>query len=125
MDGTLLDSEKVWELALRDLAVELGGTLSVGARAQMVGGSMARTVGYLLARATRPAPPEAVERWMMDGVLARVRAGRVAVRPGVRELLAEVAHAGLPHALVTSSQRPAPADATPDSRALRKARKPS
>jgi HAD superfamily hydrolase (TIGR01509 family) len=66
---------------------------------------MARTVSYLLARATRPAPPETVERWMIEGVLARVRAGRVTVRSGVRELLAEVARAGLPHALVTSSQR--------------------
>ena len=42
---------------------------------------------------------------MNEGVLARVRAGRAKVQPGARELLAEVAAAGLPHALVTSSQR--------------------
>jgi HAD superfamily hydrolase (TIGR01509 family) len=66
---------------------------------------MARTISYLLAKAARPAPPLTVENWMMEGMLARVRDGRVLVRPGVRELLAAVAAAGLPHGLVTSSQR--------------------
>jgi HAD superfamily hydrolase (TIGR01509 family) len=42
---------------------------------------------------------------MLEGMLDRVRAGRVVVRPGARELLAEVAAAGLPYGLVTSSQR--------------------
>jgi HAD superfamily hydrolase (TIGR01509 family) len=38
-------------------------------------------------------------------MLDKVRAGRVRVRSGARELLAEVAAAGLPYGLVTSSQR--------------------
>ena len=42
---------------------------------------------------------------MLDGMLRRAAAGRVTVLPGARELLAEVAAAGLPYALVTSSQR--------------------
>jgi HAD superfamily hydrolase (TIGR01509 family) len=42
---------------------------------------------------------------MMDGIVAQVVRGGVPVQPGARELLAEVASAGLPHALVTSSQR--------------------
>jgi HAD superfamily hydrolase (TIGR01509 family) len=71
----------------------------------LLGGSMARTVGYLLSKATRPVPPETVERWMNEGMLDRVRAGRAVVRPGARELLAEASAAGLPYALVTSSQR--------------------
>ena len=41
----------------------------------------------------------------MSGVAERVREHGVPVRPGARELLAEVAMAGLPHALVTSSER--------------------
>jgi HAD superfamily hydrolase (TIGR01509 family) len=66
---------------------------------------MENTVGYLLAKATRPAPAADVTRWMMDGMLGRAAAGRVAVKPGARELLAAVAAARVPHALVTSSQR--------------------
>jgi HAD superfamily hydrolase (TIGR01509 family) len=71
----------------------------------LLGGSMQRTVSYLLSKATRPVPPETVARWMLDGMLDRARDGRVVVRPGARELVAEVAAAGLPYGLVTSSQR--------------------
>ena len=60
---------------------------------------------YLLAKARRPAPPELVAEWLMTGVTGRVRDHGVPVRPGARELLAEVAAAGLPHALVTGSER--------------------
>jgi HAD superfamily hydrolase (TIGR01509 family) len=67
---------------------------------------MDNTVGYLLAKATRPAPPEEVARWMTDGMLKRAAEGRIVVRPGARELLEAVAAAGVPHALVTGSQRP-------------------
>jgi HAD superfamily hydrolase (TIGR01509 family) len=105
MDGLLVDTEPLWLETETEVTARLGAPWTPEDQQALLGGSMARTVGYLLARATRPAPPETVERWMMDGVLARVGAGRVAVRPGVRELLAEVAQAGVPHALVTSSQR--------------------
>jgi len=105
MDGLLVDTEPLWLETETEVMARLGAPWTPEDQQALLGGSMARTVGYLLARATRPAPPETVERWMMDGVLARVRAGRAAVRPGVGELLAEVAHAGVPHALVTSSQR--------------------
>jgi len=105
MDGLLVDTEPLWLETETEVMARLGAPWTPEDQQALLGGSMARTVGYLLAKATRPAPPETVERWMTEGVLARVRAGRVTVRPGVRELLAEVARAGLPHALVTSSQR--------------------
>lgn len=105
MDGLLVDTEPLWLETETEVMARLGAPWTPEDQQALLGGSMARTVGYLLARATRPAPPETVERWMIEGVLARVRAGRVTVRSGVRELLAEVARAGLPHALVTSSQR--------------------
>jgi HAD superfamily hydrolase (TIGR01509 family) len=46
-----------------------------------------------------------VAEWLMAGVTERVRDHGVPVRPGARELLAEVAAAGLPCALVTGSER--------------------
>jgi HAD superfamily hydrolase (TIGR01509 family) len=66
---------------------------------------MERTVGYLLAKATRPASPAEIARWMMEGMLKRAAEGRIVVRPGARELIAAVAAAGVPYALVTSSER--------------------
>lgn len=105
MDGLLVDTEPLWLETETEVMARLGARWTPQDQQALLGGSMQRTVGCLLAKATRPAPPETVARWMADGMLDRVRAGRVTVRPGARELLAEVAAAGLPHAMVTSSQR--------------------
>ncbi len=106
MDGLLVDTEPLWFETEADVMARLGAPWGPEDQQQLLGGSMERTVGYLLARATRPAPPADVARWMMDGMLRRAAQGRVVVRPGARELLAEVAAAGVPYALVTGSQRP-------------------
>ncbi|MBO0822140.1 MAG: HAD family phosphatase [Nocardiopsaceae bacterium] len=105
MDGLLVDTEPLWLETETEVMARLGASWTAGDQQALLGGSMERTVGYLLGKATRPAPPETVARWMMDGMLRRVRAGRVIVRPGARELHAEVVASGLPHALVTSSER--------------------
>jgi hypothetical protein len=44
MDGTLVDSEKLWDVASQDLAAVYGGTLSDTARRTMVGASMAASM---------------------------------------------------------------------------------
>jgi HAD superfamily hydrolase (TIGR01509 family) len=105
MDGLLVDTEPLWFETEAEVMARLGATWTKADQERLLGGSMAHTVGYLLSKATRPAPPAEVARWMMDGMLRRAAAGRVIIRPGARELLAEVAAAGLPHALVTGSQR--------------------
>jgi HAD superfamily hydrolase (TIGR01509 family) len=105
MDGLLVDTEPLWLETETAVMARLGARWTAGDQEALLGGSMARTVSYLLAKATRPAPPQDVERWMIDGMLDRVRAGRVVVRPGARELVSAVAAAEVPYALVTSSQR--------------------
>jgi HAD superfamily hydrolase (TIGR01509 family) len=105
MDGLLVDTEPLWFETETEVMARLGASWTKQDQAALLGGSMERSVAYLLAKATRPASPAEVERWMLDGILTRAAAGRVTVLPGVRELLAEVAAAGLPYALVTSSQR--------------------
>jgi len=58
MDGTLVDSEKVWDVALRELAVRAGATLSDEARLAMVGGSMATSMRIFREDLGRPGRPE-------------------------------------------------------------------
>ena len=58
MDGTLLDSEKIWDVALDDLAAWLGGELSLTARHRMVGSSLGRSVAILHADLGIEADPE-------------------------------------------------------------------
>ncbi len=105
MDGLLVDTEPLWFETETEVTERLGALWSVEDQEHLLGGSMEHTVGYLLSKATRPATPSEVARWMIDGMLSRAAAGRIVVRPGARELLAEVAAAGIPHALVTSSER--------------------
>jgi HAD superfamily hydrolase (TIGR01509 family) len=105
MDGLLIDSEPLWLEAETAVMARLGAAWTAADQAQLLGGSLVRTVRYLLGKAARPASPAQVAEWLMTRVTELVRDRGVPLRPGARELLAEVAAASLPHALVTSSER--------------------
>jgi HAD superfamily hydrolase (TIGR01509 family) len=105
MDGLLIDSEPLWLEAETAIMARLGASWSEQDQALLLGGSLERSVRYLLSKATRPAPPELIGEWLMSDIIERVRRDGVPVQPGARELLAAVRRAGLPHALVTSSER--------------------
>jgi HAD superfamily hydrolase (TIGR01509 family) len=105
MDGLLIDSEPLWFEVESEVMAHLGGQWSAADQQDLVGGSLGRSVDYLLSRATQAASREDVGRWLVDGLTALLRERSVPVMPGARELLAEVTDAGLPNALVTSSER--------------------
>jgi HAD superfamily hydrolase (TIGR01509 family) len=105
MDGLLIDSEPLWLEAERAVMTRLGSGWTEADQAALLGGSLSGTVRYLLAHAARPAPPEVVGEWLMAEIGDRVRRDGVPLRPGASELLASVDAAGLPRALVTSSER--------------------
>jgi HAD superfamily hydrolase (TIGR01509 family) len=105
MDGLLVDTEPLWFEVESDVMARLGGQWSEADQQDLIGGSLQRTVSYLLARAARAASPDDVGRWLVDGMIALLGTRELRVLPGARELLAEVASAGIPYALVTSSER--------------------
>jgi HAD superfamily hydrolase (TIGR01509 family) len=105
MDGLLIDSEPLWLRAETAVMARLGAGWTEADQEALLGGSLVRTVRYLLGKATRPQPPEVVASWLMSDIEDRVRRDGVPLRPGARALLAAVAEAGLPRALVTSSER--------------------
>jgi HAD superfamily hydrolase (TIGR01509 family) len=105
MDGTLVDSEKVWSVALNELAAHHGGTLSAQARASMVGTSMAESMAILHTDLGRPDLDVAGSvAWLEDRMKVLLAEG-VLWRPGARELLDELRAAGVPMALVTATRR--------------------
>ncbi len=105
MDGTLVDSEKVWEIALHELAARAGGTLSPAARQAMIGSSMANSMRIFRDDLGLPDRPEAPDvEWLTARVFELFGAGLV-WRPGAQALLHAVRFAGLPTALVTSTGR--------------------
>ena len=106
MDGLLVDSEPLWFEVESSVMARLGGSWGERDQAALVGGSLDKSLDYLLAKATRPASRHTVGRWMVDGMVDLLSSREVPVMPGARQLLAQVAAAGVPYGLVTSSERP-------------------
>ncbi|GAA3799146.1 MULTISPECIES: HAD family phosphatase [Amycolatopsis] len=107
MDGTLVDSEKLWDVALYECAEWLGGTLSTEQRLTLVGSNMDATAGFLLTVTGHEPTAAAVAEtgaWIRDRT-ANLFADELPWRPGAREALTAVRRAGVPSALVTSTER--------------------
>ncbi|GAA3886547.1 HAD family phosphatase [Saccharothrix violaceirubra] len=107
MDGTLLDSEKLWDIPLAEFVATLGAELSAATREAMVGSNMATTMRMLYAEAgLDPTPAEIAEGsdWIRRRTEEVFREG-LPWRPGAREALRDVRASGVPMALVTSTER--------------------
>lgn len=107
MDGTLVDSEKLWDVSLAALYAELGGRLTPEVRASMVGGSAQDTIATVytdLGLEPDPAAMAESDRWLHD-YTADLFDGGLPWCEGARELLEAVAAEGTPMALVTNTAR--------------------
>jgi HAD superfamily hydrolase (TIGR01509 family) len=108
LDGTLLDSEKLWDIPLYELTEKLGGELSIETRQAMVGSNVPVTMRLIYTEVgiTDPSPEQLADgaAWI-DRRMAEVFRGDLPWRPGAADALAMVHEAGLPMALVTSTQR--------------------
>jgi HAD superfamily hydrolase (TIGR01509 family) len=107
MDGTLVDSEKVWSVSLAETARRLGGELSAAAREAMVGSNMARTLVLLFDDLGLDPDPDRMvhaQRWLTVRTGELFAAGLV-WRPGAPDALRMVRAAGWPTALVTNTGR--------------------
>jgi HAD superfamily hydrolase (TIGR01509 family) len=107
MDGTLVDSEKVWTVSLQDTARALGGTLSPAARTAVIGSDMANTLVVLfddLGLPREPARMAEAER-LLTRRTGELFAAGLEWRPGALAALHTVRAAGWPAALVTNTGR--------------------
>ena len=111
MDGTLIDSEKVWEVVLNDLMKHLGADpLSEGARRESVGGSLDSSLRICFREAGLDPAAVPAHEYSEAGAWLYDRAGElfgqgVDWRPGARELLGALRAEGIPAALVTNTIR--------------------
>lgn len=105
MDGTLLDSERLWDAALRALAGHHGGTLTDAARLSMVGRNGAETMEIFYDDLRIADPDRAADSRFVADRMAELYATELTWQPGAAELVGQVRAAGLPAALVTSTAR--------------------
>lgn len=118
MDGLLVDSEPLWFVVEREIAGRLGTPWGEADQEALIGGSLDRTVSYLLAKAgggsgtggaagIEPvtAGREDVAHWLVAGMARLVLDRGLPLKPGAARLLAGLEAAGVPCALVTASSR--------------------
>jgi HAD superfamily hydrolase (TIGR01509 family) len=107
MDGTLLDSEKLWDVAVHESAARLGGRLTQAQREAMVGATGPAALAMLFAAVgvdpTTRAVAEACD-WL-DRRVMELFATEVSWRPGAKDGLSLVRSLGLAAALVTNTKR--------------------
>ena len=107
MDGTLVDSEKLWEVALQVLYSRLGGELTPAVREATVGGSAESLMQIIYT--DLGLDPDADEMaahsdWLHD-YTADLFDGGLPWCDGARELLDTLADSAIPMALVTNTRR--------------------
>jgi HAD superfamily hydrolase (TIGR01509 family) len=107
MDGTLVDSEKHWDVAMHALYDRLGGVLTPEVREATVGGSaegVMRIVYADLGLEPDPVDMAATADWLHDYAADLFGQG-LPWCEGARELLEALAIEGVPMALVTNTRR--------------------
>ncbi|WP_368858177.1 HAD family hydrolase [Nocardia noduli] len=107
MDGTLLDSEKLWDIGVRELAVELGGVMTDELRHALIGASGPNALRLLFTGLGVEPTAEAI---LAAGRFLEVRVtelmtGPIPWRPGAKDALSLVRTSGLSSALVTNTKR--------------------
>ena len=107
MDGTIVDSEKLWDVAINELYAKHDRVLSSETRDATVGGSadgVIRIVFDDLGLEPDQAHMDDVVDWMHDYVGELFSTG-LPWCPGARELLDALRTADVPMALVTNTRR--------------------
>ncbi|QIS07582.1 HAD-IA family hydrolase [Nocardia brasiliensis] len=107
MDGTLLDSEKLWDVGVRELARELGHEMTDEIRHALIGASGDDAMRIIFSSLGIDATPVAVREAaeFLDRRVAELMTGPIPWRPGAEDALAMVRTAGLGSALVTNTKR--------------------
>lgn len=102
MDGTLVDTERLWWQAVERLAARLGRPLTGADQPEVLGRPIEHTAAWLAAATSTRAAEIADE--LHREFAERVRTG-IVPRPGALDLLDALARDGIPAALVTASPR--------------------
>ena len=109
MDGTLIDTEPLWQASEREMMAEFGVEWTKADEQHCHGGSAERVCAYMadqVASTGQPRPdPAFFEQGFERLMVAALTERPPTLQPGGLELVAELSEADVPLALVSSSQR--------------------
>ena len=100
MDGTLVDSEKLWDISMHELYARLGGVLTPEVRETTVGGSAGSVMATVYADLGLDPDPAAMAEsadWLHERTGELFEAG-LPWLPGAREMLNALLAEGIPMA---------------------------
>ncbi|MBT2503154.1 HAD family phosphatase [Curtobacterium sp. ISL-83] len=104
MDGTIIDTEPIWQRSQVELTARYGAEWTHADGLSLVGSGLERS-GELLRDKGVDMEVEEIIQWMTAYVMEHLRAGELPWRPGAKELVEELHDRGIPTALVTMSRR--------------------
>nr|WP_039798433.1 HAD family phosphatase [Nocardia araoensis] len=107
MDGTLLDSEKLWDVAVRELAREHGHEMTDAIRHALIGASGPNALRIMFTGLGIEPTPDSLRAAgeFLERRVTELMTGPIPWRPGAKDALAMVRAAGLASALVTNTKR--------------------
>ena len=109
MDGTLMDSQPLWDESFRNCCRERGGTVTPEQVAGIAGASIARTCELIAETGATASPENPATAEVFAKISARVEAAVRAdppILPGARSITATLNEIGLAQVIVTQSPRP-------------------
>lgn len=109
MDGTLMDSQPLWDAAFIRLCTERGGTTAPELVTELTGASIQRTRQLIAATGIAPSWEAPVTLEVFQAMALEVRQAVAAdppLLPGAREITSALAEIGLAQAIVSASPRP-------------------
>lgn len=107
MDGTLVDSEVLWDIAVRDISREMGREIDPATRTRTLGASMRGFFAILSEYTGRAVDTEdAFDYWRgrLTSRVADLFASHMQWRSGAEAFVDSVRDAGVPLALVTNTE---------------------
>lgn len=104
MDGTIVDTEPLWEGAEGQVLAEMGTQMTPQMRQKMLGSTLPRMVAILRSFARNPLDEAVVADRVEQGVIDRLDAG-LPWKDGLVELLSWCHEHSIPTAVVTATRR--------------------